>query len=111
MISKETCVKIWNCWNEIDSAKKLIEGMAEAIKEDKEKRPPTIHNAFGERCGLELGVPVGRDGHRIYGVNTSLGIKIIEQHISDQERRLDELMAIAKIELSAEYNKTEIKKA
>lgn len=100
MITKETCVKIWNCWNEIDSAKKLIEGMAESLNEDKERRAPTIHNAFGERCGLELGVPSGPASHRIYGVSTTLGVKVIEQHIADQERRLEELMAIAKIELS-----------
>ena len=31
MLSKETCVKIWNCHNEIEKAHKLIKDMAEQI--------------------------------------------------------------------------------
>lgn len=101
MITKETCVKIWNCWNEIEKGETIIKDMAETVKEDIEKKPPTLYDAFGENRGLQLGVPSGHDSHRIFGVPIDLGIKIIERHIEEKKRRLEELMAIAKIELNA----------
>lgn len=99
MITKETCVKIYHCHNEIENGKKLIEDMAKSVKEDEEKRPPTFYNAFGQRCGLELGVPSGSDSKRIFGVSVELGVKVIEEHIKKMEQRLQELMVIAKLEL------------
>jgi hypothetical protein len=100
MITKETCVKIWHCHNEIEKSHKLIEDMAETVKKDKEKKAPTLYNAFGDATGLRLGVPSGNESHTLYGVNIDLGVKIIEEHVRQNERRLQELMAIAKIELS-----------
>jgi len=76
MLTKETCVKIWNCHNEIDKCHELLKGLKESIAKDKERREPTLHNAFGENVGLQLGVPSGPDGHRIFGVNIDLGEKI-----------------------------------
>lgn len=102
MITKETAVKIWNCHNEIENAEKIISDMAETLKQDGEKKAPTLYNAFGERCGLQLSVPSGSDSHRLFGVNTELGVKIIEKHIQEKKKRLEELMAIAKIELKAD---------
>lgn len=99
MITKETCVKIWNCYNEMDKAKKLISDMAETLKEDEDKLTPTFENAFGEKRGLQLGVPSGQSSHYLFNVNTDLSVKIIEQHIMQNEKRLEELKAIAKIEL------------
>lgn len=101
MITKETCVKIYNCYEQIENAKKLIADMAEVLSKDEEKSAPALHNAFGDRCGLQLGVPSGAGSHRLYGVNTDLGVKIIEAHIKKNEERLGELMAIAKIELAS----------
>lgn len=100
MITKETCVKIYNCYSEIENGKKLISDMAKLVKEDKEKAEPTLYNAFGERKGLQLGVPSGSSSHQLYGVSITLGVKIIEDHIKQNEERLIELMAIAKIELA-----------
>jgi hypothetical protein len=100
MISKETAVKIWNCHNEIESARQIICDIADLLAKDKEKHPPTLYNAFGERVGLQLGVPSGNDSQRIFGVNTELSIKIIENHIEEKEHRLKELMDIARIELT-----------
>jgi hypothetical protein len=100
MITKETCVKIWNCHNEIEKSKKLIEDMAKVLSNDESKKAPTLDNAFGERRGLQMGVPSGNDSHYLYNVNIDLGVKIIEAHIKQNEERLIELMAIAKIELN-----------
>jgi hypothetical protein len=100
MITKETCVKIWNCHNEIEKSNRLIADMAEVLSHDKEKSPPQLHNAFGDRQGLQLGVPSGSsDAYRLYNVSTDLAVKIIEEHIKMNENRLVELMAIAKLEL------------
>lgn len=99
MISKETCVKIWNCYNEIDKAEKIIKDMAETLADDEEKNTPTLNNVFGEQRGLQLGVPSGSSSYTLFGVNVELSVKIIEKHVEEKKRRLEELMAIAQIEL------------
>jgi len=101
MITKETCVKIWHCHNEIEKSQELISTLAESLKNDAEKKSPTLHDAFGEKAGLQLGVPIfGSSGHSLYGVPIELGLKVIEKHIEAKRHRLEELMAIAKIELN-----------
>jgi len=99
MITKETCVKIFNCHNEIEKCEKLMVDMAKRLKEDIEKNSPTLSNAFGEKRGLQLGIPCGDNAHQLFNVNIDLGVKIIEQHILDNKRKLTELRAIALIEL------------
>ena len=99
MITKETCVKIWNAHNEIEKANKLLSDMAKNLKDDKDKSAPTLRNAFGENQGLQLGVPSGHDSHYLYNVSSALAVKVIEEHIKFNEIRLEELNAIAKIEL------------
>lgn len=100
MITKETAVKIWNCYNEIESAEKIISDLAESSKKSPDE-PPSLRNAFGDRCGLQLGVPCGSDSHRLFGVNLEMSIKIVQQHIDEKHRRLEELKAIAMLELKA----------
>jgi hypothetical protein len=102
MITKETCVQIWNAWNEIDRANGLLNKMNEHLSKDDKKRPPELKNAFGDNNGLSLGIPISDSGTSyISGVSTELCVEIILQHISKQEKRLRELSAIAKIELYA----------
>lgn len=101
MITKETCVKIYNCYEQIENANELMANLAKIVKEDGEKQRPMLYNAFGERKGLQLGVPSGDSSHYLYDVNTDLGVKIIEAHKKQYEERLVELMAIAKIELAS----------
>lgn len=101
MITKETAAKIYFCHEQIENCKKLISDMAETLKIDSEKETPQLSNAFGEKAGLQLGVPSGMGSHRLFGVNAELAVKIIEKHIEEKTIRLNELMAIAKIELMA----------
>ncbi len=100
MITKETCVKIWHCHNEIEKAKKLIQDMAKVVKKDTEKKMPELHNAFGDKKGLQLGIPSGDSSHTLYNVSPVLAVKMLEQHMIDQEKRLEELETIAKLELA-----------
>ena len=99
MITKETATKIAWTHQQIEDSNKLISDMAEVLKNDEEKTEPALYNAFGEKKGLQLGVPSGKGSHRIFDVNAALSVKIIEEHIKSKEKRLEELMAIATIEL------------
>ncbi len=82
MINSELLVKLWACRKEIDNAQNLLIEMDQqlAIKRDVE---PTFRNAFGEHVGLQLGVPSCGDSHRIFGLDASLGRKVIEAHIAN----------------------------
>jgi hypothetical protein len=104
MITKETCLKIWNAWNEIDRAKGLINEINDRLEKRGEYNPtPSLRNAFGDNNGLSfgLGIPTSDSGTSfISGVIPELAIKIIEVHISKQEQRLKELSSIAQIELA-----------
>jgi hypothetical protein len=101
MITKQTCYHIWNCHNEIDKANEILKAMAEKLAKDETKKAPDLDDGFRRPRGLQLGVPCGDSGHTLYGVGIEMGVKVIEQHIKDKQARLAELMAIAKIELSA----------
>jgi hypothetical protein len=100
MITKETCVQIWNAHREIENCHKILSDLAETLKKDSKKNP-TLYNAFGDRVGLQLGVPSGDSSHRIFNVSADLSVAIIEEHIKSQQNRLIELKAIAKLELYA----------
>jgi hypothetical protein len=97
MISKEIALKIYSAHNEIEKSKKLITDMKEVI--DRTSESPKLKNAFGEPRGLQLGVPSGDNGHRLFDVSPSMAIKVIEQNIKDKEAELTELMALADIQL------------
>ena len=99
MLSKEICVKIWNAYQQVENGKKLIEEMEEVLRNNKDLKEPCFRNAFGERVGLELGVPSGRDSSRIFGLSNVLGKKIIKEHVRNSKKRLKELMKEAEFEL------------
>ncbi len=96
MITKETAQKIWSCYEGIDKCKKLLCDMKEQLEKSGDER---LIDAFGRKKGLELGVPMGNDGHRIFNVRIDLAIQIIEAHAKEQEDELRELEAIVKIEM------------
>lgn len=96
MITKETSQKIWNCYHAIENCQKLMSDMKEQLEKTGDER---LIDAFGRKKGLELGVPCGNDGHRIFNVRIDLAIQIIEAHIEEQEAELKELQAIVKIEM------------
>lgn len=99
MITKETAAKILNAHLEIEKANKLLEDLKERITADAERNKPTLYNALGEKRGLMLGVPSGDNSHQLFNVSLDLSYKIIVEHIESQQKRLEELGTIAKIEL------------
>lgn len=98
MISKETARKIYNAHFEIEKSELLITEMNETIKKTGETK---LLDAFGERRGLELGIPTSDNSRRLLNVPPDVAINVILAHIETQKRLLNELMALAKIELSA----------
>ena len=102
MISKETCERIWHCMREIEAGEKLLTDMKEIRERERIGRlEPTLKDAFGTRKHLELGIPSGENGHRLFGVSPQLGEAIIRAHIAHKEAELKEANEQARIELGS----------
>lgn len=96
MITKGTAQKIWNCYEQIERCKMLISDMKEELEKTGDER---LIDAFGEKKGLQLGVPCGSGSHRLFDVRVDLAMNIISSHIEDNEKELLRLKALAEIEL------------
>jgi hypothetical protein len=96
MISSDTASKIAYAWREIETAEKLLEDVKAAL----DKHSPTdIRDAFGRRqLGLQLGVPSGQNGHRLFDVPYSLAVPIIEAHMAHHRARVTALSEAAAAE-------------
>lgn len=86
-------------YREVETAEKLL---AEITDEVKRGEAPDIRDAFGrQRDGLELGVPCGGQGHRLFRVPWSLAKPIIEAHIAQQKSIIAALSEKARSEINA----------
>ena len=100
MISATTIERIWRCQREITTGKKLLEEMKKIAEETKrEPYSERIRDAFGREQDLQLGVPCGKDCHRLLSVSPTLAVSIITVHIANKEAELIEANEIAKIEI------------
>ena len=102
VIEQETAARIWHCYREIDAAKKLLQDM----EKKKKKYPDDPHaqllkNAFGRGRSLQLGIPMGENGHRIFDVSPDLANAVIKSHIAAKQAELTEVNEQARIELAA----------
>jgi hypothetical protein len=80
-ISKQTAMDIALAYREIETGEKLLADVREASASH--GRPTDIRDIFGRvRNGLQLGVPSGESGHRLFNVPYSLAIPVIETHIA-----------------------------
>jgi len=106
MISNETLERLWHCKREIAAGEKLLEDMAEVRKREDERintlsrTEPTLKDAFGRRRQLQLGIPSGENGHRIFDVAPQLAESIIRAHIANKTAELTEATEQARVELS-----------
>ncbi len=83
MISKETAIDIALAYREVETGEKLLSEIMESMNR---REAPDIRDAFGRRSdGLQLGVPSGESGHRMFNVPWSLARPIIEAHIANQK--------------------------
>lgn len=99
-ISKQTAMDIALAYREIEAAEGLLNDVREAM--DQFGRKPTdIRDAFGRvQHGLQLGVPSGDNGHRLFNVQYSLAVPVIEAHIAHQKAKLAALTEKARAELA-----------
>lgn len=97
-ISKETAQKIALAYREVEVGETLLGQLKEAGGRGE---APDIRDVFGRhQGGLQLGVPVGNDGRRLFNVEWSLALTIIEAHIAQQRAVISALSELARIELS-----------
>lgn len=96
MLTRETAQEVWCCYREIEAAQKLLEDMAEEEEREKAKigtrydprYRKNLRDAFGQKRSLQLGVPSGENGHRIFDVDPDLAQSVIRAHIAKVEARL-----------------------
>lgn len=99
LISKDTATEIAYAWREIETAEKLLAEINDAMQKWREN--PDIRDAFGRRQdGLQLGVPSGSNGHRLFNVPWTICKPIIELHIAEQRTKLAALTEKAKAEIA-----------
>lgn len=99
MITSETARQIALAYREVETAKKLLDDVREAMDTHS---PTDIRDVFGRRqVGLQLGVPSGRDGHRLFDVPYSLAVPVIGTHIAHHQARIAVLSEQALIEMGA----------
>lgn len=98
MITQETATQIALAYREIDAAEKLLADVRKAMDASD---PVDIRDVFGRRQReLQLGVPSGENGHRLFDVPFTLAGPIIEAHIAHHKARVALLSAKAESEAS-----------
>jgi hypothetical protein len=96
-IQLETAIGIATAYREIEVADKLLADINETISR---REPPDIRDAFGRRVGgLQLGVPSGDNGRRLFDVPWELARPIIEAHIAQRRSIIAALSEKARAEL------------
>ena len=95
MISKQTAYDIWIAYDEVDKGEKLL-----ADLEEQRRRGESMNrrDAFGRPRPLQLGVPSGENAHRLFDVQPSLAIPVIQAHVAQKKAELQTLNEKAKAE-------------
>jgi len=97
MITKDTARLIYNCYSEIESGQKMIKELKKAITENGDF---VLVDSWGERKRfLELHIPSKSGGHSIKQLPMDLAITAIERHIVAQEKELERLKDVCKVQL------------
>lgn len=101
MITKETAERIWVSYREIQAAEKLLLDMKQKREDENlDKMAATLTDAFGRRQHLQLGIPSGENGHRLFYVSPMLAEPVIRAHIAARYADLAEANEQARIELN-----------
>ena len=99
-ISKQTAMDIALAYREVEAGEGLLNDVREAI-DAHGRRETDIRDAFGRtQHGLQLGVPSGNNGHRLFSVPFGLAIPIIETHIAQQQAKIAILTEKAQVEIA-----------
>lgn len=102
MISKDTAIDIAMAYREIETAEKLLEEVRGQI-ERTGRAHTDIRDAFGRSVqGLQLGIPTGDSGQRLFTLQWSLAEPVIVAHIAHQRARMAVLTETARAEIAKE---------
>lgn len=107
MITKETSRQIYNCHRQLEEIATIKKNMLEEVekiqKKEKEERRPISErdSTFGKYGkGMQLGIPDGfSSSMRIFNISPEIAIQVMDEQEQVLKRKLNELEAIAKIEL------------
>lgn len=98
LISQQTALDIAYAYREVETAEKLLKEIADQFDR---RAVPDIRDAFGRRQnGLQLGVPSGENGHRLFNVPWTICKPVIEMHIAEQKAKIALLTEKAKAEIA-----------
>lgn len=99
MLSKKTAMDVALAYREVETAEALLAEINDTMTK---RAAPDIRDAFGRhQDGLQLGVPSGNNGHRLFNVPWTMARPIIEAHIAQQRAVIAVLSEKAIIEISA----------
>lgn len=96
MITKEIAGLIWRAYNEIEQAEKMITELKKALNEKGEFE---IKDNWGNTRGLELHLPTSMSSATIKLVPFELALNVIEHHVVAQQKELERLKEVCKIQL------------
>ena len=100
MITQETAERIWQCYREISAGEKLISDMAELRERYRfDEHAQKFKDAFGRMQGLQLGIPSGKNSHRLFDVSPELAKSVIKAHIANKKAALTEANEQARMEV------------
>lgn len=96
MITKDVARLIHNAYTEIEEGTKMIEELKKSLNE---KGEFIIRDNWGNTRGLELHLPTSMSGATIKRVPFELALTVIENHIQGQQKELERLKEVCKIQL------------
>ena len=96
MITKEVARLVHNCYTEIEEANKMVVELKKSLNEKGEFE---IKDSWGNTRGLELHLPTSMSGATIKRVPFKLALDVISNHIIEQEKELDRLKEVCRIQL------------
>lgn len=100
MITQKTAERIWAAYREIAAGEKLLVDTKEVReRQHLDEFAPTLEDAFGDRRHLQLGVPSGEKGHRLFYVSPQLAEPVIRAHIAAKRAELAEANEQARLEI------------
>lgn len=103
MISKQTAYDIAIAWQEIERCEQLLIDVDKQTAQSFER--VDIRDHFGRRVdGLQLGVPSGENGHRLFNLPWALARPVIETHMAASRARIKVLCEKARQELKGDAN-------
>lgn len=112
-LTKETSLKIYNCYQQIEACDKFKKGVAEHIERQKklaeERDEPIPVNSFTYRGrGCQMGIPdtgSSTASMSIFDISYELALLVIDEHRKTLVQKLEELQRIAVREQSADFSR------